>query len=80
MIPDAPDIANALRYGYPHRPHVQYHVCPDCGADIGKWSFLVEGDRICENCFAEYIKEQTLLDATEIARLLGYEVRYEEET
>lgn len=59
-IPDHPDIANALRTGYPYgddRPEI---VCEDCGDSLISTErvYFFDGEPVCEKCALERIEEQ----------------------
>lgn len=74
-IPDAPDIACALRTGYP-RPVKEANPieCEYCGKELSGNDdvFCVDGDLICECCFIECLENNHT--AKDIAAQFGYRV------
>lgn len=51
LIPDAPDIANALRTGYPTVSPLRIPICPICHKEPEQLYKAIEGDIIgCDWC------------------------------
>lgn len=73
-IPDAPDIARALRTGYPGPLPPQSIHCEYCNKELtGEDSvFSYDGDLVCDCCFMDQLQEDLL--AEDIARKLGFRV------
>lgn len=69
-IPDHPEIACALRTGYP-RPLPPHIKCAECEIELTGESpvYEVDGRRLCEDCFESYIDDMPLED---LAEKLGY--------
>ena len=53
-IPDHPDIDHAMRFGYPHRNHVD---CEICGIDITyDYKYQTDDfDYLCEDCYNDLV-------------------------
>lgn len=66
-IPDHPDIANAIRYGYPNTPYER--IFCSCGALAQCW-----GSTSGYKCFECAKKEFEDLTDAEAVELLGFEV------
>lgn len=73
-IPDAPDIARALRTGYPGPLPPKSIHCEYCNKELtGEDSvFSYDGDLVCDCCFMDQLQEDLL--AEDIARKLGFRV------
>lgn len=74
MIPDAPDIRETERSGYPYH---RIKLCPWCGEDVGDKTYNVEGDDICPECFAEWVQDYLSTNPDELAAALCVAVKYE---
>ena len=70
-IPDHPEIARALRTGYP-RPY-RYVLCADCGGEFSEdhTMYISGGDLICGKCLLDRILEN--YDTDDLAEALGVE-------
>lgn len=70
-IPDHPEIARALRTGYP-RPLPPHVTCRDCDKELygDDPVYLVDGAIVCEGCLEERIDEMMIAD---LAERLGME-------
>ena len=66
-FPDHPDIANAIRYGYPHTPRERIYCT--CGAPAQCWG-ATSGYK-CFDCAKKEFEDLTDEEAVEI---LGFEV------
>ena len=66
-IPDHPDIANAMRYGYPNAP--EKHTCCKCGAEAQCYG-ITSGYK-CFSCAREEFAE---LADEEAVEKLGFEI------
>ena len=73
-IPDAPDIARALRTGYPGPLPPQSIHCEYCNAELSSDDpvFSFDGDLVCDECFMKQLQEQW--SVTDIASRLGFRV------
>ncbi len=70
-IPDHPEIACALRTGYPQPPKEPIEIhCDECGCHIdgSEKVYAYDGERICEKCCRDRITED--FDVEEIAKAL----------
>lgn len=68
-IPDHPEIARALRTGYPGLP--QPHItCADCDRELygDDLVYAPDGVMVCEDCMEARIQE---MDTSELAAALG---------
>lgn len=74
MIPDAPDIRETERSGYPYH---RIKLCPWCGEDIGDKSYSIENDQICVECFDEWVRDYLHTNPDEVAAALSVPVTYE---
>ena len=66
-IPDHPDVANAMRYGYPNTPYERIYC--SCGAPAQCW-----GSTSGYKCFSCAREEYNELTNEEAVELLGFEV------
>lgn len=71
QIPDHPEIACALRTGYP-RP-VKSVKCADCGEEFtgDHRMYISDGDLVCENCLRSRIEEN--YNSDDLAEAFGME-------
>jgi len=62
-LPDHPEIACALRTGYP-RPLPPHVTCSDCGKELygDDPVYTPDGETICEDCMEERIQEMKMSD------------------
>ena len=70
-IPDHPEIACALRTGYPRQ--IRYVRCADCGKQFSgdHKMYLSDGDLICGGCLRDRILEN--YDDDDLAEAFGME-------
>ena len=75
IVLDHPAIRAAERTGYPDEPHQR--LCPWCGEDIGEKSYSIENDRICADCFEEWVRDYLHTNPDQVAAALSVPVTYE---
>ena len=75
IVLDHPAIRSAERNGYPDESHQR--LCPWCGEDIGEKSYGIENDRICADCFEEWVRDYLHTNPEDIAAALSVPVTYE---
>lgn len=70
-LPDHPDIANALRTGYPHGDNSPEIICDDCGEYLTSTErvYIIDNAPLCRRCALNYIEAN--FDVEEIADKLG---------
>lgn len=75
IVLDHPSIRSAERTGYPGESHQR--LCPWCGEDIGDKSYGIENDRICADCFEEWVRDYLHTNPDQVAAALSVPVTYE---
>lgn len=75
IVLDHPSIRSAERTGYLGCSHQR--LCPWCGEDIGEKSYSIENDRICAECFDEWVRDYLHTNPDEVAAALSVPVTYE---
>lgn len=68
-IPDHPEISRMQREGY----YTEAPLCPNCGSPLTGYSFEVDGEFVCLECFEEWVKERSPLV---LASLLNVRTAY----
>ena len=74
MIPDAPEIRETERTGY---PYPQIKLCPWCGEDAGDKTYNIEGENVCVDCFTEWLQDYLHTNPDDVAAALSVPVKYE---
>ena len=75
IVLDHPSIRSAELTGYPECSHQR--LCPWCGEDIGEKSYSIENDRICADCFEEWVRDYLHTNPDQVAAALSVPVTYE---
>lgn len=73
QIPDAPDIRNALRTGYPDNNQC---TCDRCGEFLGDYTYITEDGDMCGECFREYMLDALETNPKMFAEAFGIGVKY----
>lgn len=75
IVLDHPSIRSAERTGYPECSNQR--LCPWCGEDIGEKSYSIENDRICADCFEEWVRDYLHTNPDQVSAALSVPVNYE---
>lgn len=61
-VPDHPDVARALRTGYPRQ--YDHLMCADCGSEMtgSNRVYISDGDTVCGTCLTRRILENYSID------------------
>lgn len=63
QIPDAPWIRYERKQ--------QQRLCENCGYDIGVVAYEIDGELVCEDCFASWVYDYLNTNPEEVARALS---------
>ena len=67
-----PDITAALLTGYPRGMRPDWvKSCPWCDDDLGDAAYDIGGEKVCEECVKEYIRDRLEENPEEVAAMFG---------
>lgn len=72
-----PDITRTMRTGYPVEPDFGLD-CAKCEGEILGRSFLIDGAKVCVECFREYIDDLMITNPEMVAEAMEIETYKEE--
>lgn len=77
--PEHPEVARALRDGYPHGNDDFVRCCPECDAEMTRIMYRLDGRYVCEECFLEWLREYAAENPAGAALDMGIETSINDE-